>query len=516
MADTGDWLIPRFGGVPTLTRPPLAHWLAAMSGLIMGGFTEWSVRLPFAMAGLALVGLMVVWGCRWYGNCVGATCGLVQATSVYTTLQARLAEADILLCLLTTIALYLASIYAMPPHRGLSAPHSTKGMGFRWIAIYTVLGFSALAKEFIGPILVLLSIVFFLLIQGRGRDLRDLLNPVGLIIFASLAFVWPYLVAQEHPELWSIWHLQVVKRGLGSYLEPKPFWFYAVAVSWLILPWTPLTLYSIPTSWKHAWVEGDAKERYVWVWFLSQTLFLSLSAGKHHHFIIPALPGLSLITGQCLIKMFERLKNRERPLLSSWTICGIIVFWIAVVLGTALFVANRWPHVGGPAYMGLAMCGVLGFLAIGLLRTRRPYAAAAMVLLTYLTAYTVAQFYLIPARDPRRLTADFARNMDSRVPGNRSIVAYGMGWTPTLFYLNRQVAREETVEGLRERLARHGSIYVLTRSSLLEQIEMIGELRRIEIMRPRTESYLANSPLLALVELERRLSKPSHPSDPHR
>jgi 4-amino-4-deoxy-L-arabinose transferase-like glycosyltransferase len=440
----------------------------------------------------------------------------VQATSVYTTLQARLAEADILLCLLTTFALYLASVYAMPPHRGLNAPQSAKGMALRWIAIYTVLGFSALAKEFIGPMLVLLSVVSFLLIQGRGRDLRDLLSPIGLVIFASLAFIWPYLVAREHPELWSIWYLQIVERALGSYLEPKPFWFYVVAVPWLMLPWTPLALFSIPSSWKHAWVEADAKERYVWVWFLSQALFLSLSAGKHHHFIIPALPGLSLITGQYLVRTFEHLTNRERPLLRSWTICGIIVFWIAVVWGTTLFVANRWPHVGGRVYLGLAMCGVFGFSAIGLLRTPRPYAAAAMVLLTYLTAYTVVQSYLIPARDPRRLAADFARNIDSLVPGNRTIVVYGMGWTPTVFYLNRQIAREETVEGLRDRLAHHGSIYVLTRSSLLEQIEMIGEMRRIEEMRSRTEPYPKDSPALALVELAGRLSKTSHPSDPHR
>jgi 4-amino-4-deoxy-L-arabinose transferase-like glycosyltransferase len=508
MADSGAWLVPRFGGIAILTRPPLAHWLAAGFGLVVGEFSEWTVRLPFAAAGLALVGLMGIWGYRWYGRWVGAACALIQATSVYTTLQARLAEADILLCLLTTFAIYRASVYARPPHVGPNTPQP-EGASLRWIVIYATLGLCALTKEFIGPILVILTVVSFLLIQGQARCVRDMLNPVGMIIFASLAFIWPYLVAQEHGEIWSVWYLQTVERGLGNYLEPKPFWFYAVTVPWLILPWTPLTLVAGVSSWKRAWTEADARERYIWVWFLSQVLFLSLSAGKHHHHIIPALPGLSLVAGQGLIKIFESLSDRRQLWLGRWQTLGAIVCWLAIVSGAALFLANKWPHMSAPVYLGVGLCGVLGFSAIALLRAARPYAAAAMTLLAYLTTYTVVQSYFIPARDPRRPAVDFARQTVSLVPAGRPIVVYAMGWTPVTFYIKRQVGREDTVQGLRHRMARDGTIYVVTKKALLDQIAQLGAMRRIEEMKPSGQPYLKGSPLLALVELTPRLTETS-------
>ena len=36
MAETGDWVIPRFNGAPRLNKPPLAYWLQASFMLPLG------------------------------------------------------------------------------------------------------------------------------------------------------------------------------------------------------------------------------------------------------------------------------------------------------------------------------------------------------------------------------------------------------------------------------------------------------------------------------------------------
>ena len=53
MLRTGDWITPYFNGETRFDKPPLIYWLQAIAyqGL---GVNTWAVRLPSALAGLAL------------------------------------------------------------------------------------------------------------------------------------------------------------------------------------------------------------------------------------------------------------------------------------------------------------------------------------------------------------------------------------------------------------------------------------------------------------------------------
>ncbi|MGH7335845.1 MAG: ArnT family glycosyltransferase, partial [Candidatus Rokuibacteriota bacterium] len=44
MVERGSWLIPHIGGRVYPFKPPLFHWLVALTS--PGGVTEWSLRLP--------------------------------------------------------------------------------------------------------------------------------------------------------------------------------------------------------------------------------------------------------------------------------------------------------------------------------------------------------------------------------------------------------------------------------------------------------------------------------------
>src|SRR5215207_3527477 len=53
MLANGRWIVPEIAGVVFPDKPPLAHWVAAVSMAVFGE-NEFAVRLPFALAGLAL------------------------------------------------------------------------------------------------------------------------------------------------------------------------------------------------------------------------------------------------------------------------------------------------------------------------------------------------------------------------------------------------------------------------------------------------------------------------------
>ncbi|HAX90299.1 MAG TPA: hypothetical protein DCY91_29685, partial [Cyanobacteria bacterium UBA11370] len=56
MTVTGDWITPYFNGETRFDKPPLIYWLMAI-GYRLIGVNEWAVRLPSALAAIALTGL---------------------------------------------------------------------------------------------------------------------------------------------------------------------------------------------------------------------------------------------------------------------------------------------------------------------------------------------------------------------------------------------------------------------------------------------------------------------------
>ena len=101
--DSGQWLYPTIGGLPWLEKPPLALVAGRRLGTHRsGGVDETVARLPSALAAIGLVLGVAVLAARHYGPTIGLLAGAIQATTAWTVLRGRLAEADVLLaCLIT-------------------------------------------------------------------------------------------------------------------------------------------------------------------------------------------------------------------------------------------------------------------------------------------------------------------------------------------------------------------------------------------------------------------------------
>ena len=105
MLDSGVWAYPTIGGLPWLEKPPLPWWLTVALGRIAGGVDETVARLPSVLAATLLVIGVAVIASRHYGPGIGVLAGAVQATTAWTVLRGRLAEADMLLACLITWAI---------------------------------------------------------------------------------------------------------------------------------------------------------------------------------------------------------------------------------------------------------------------------------------------------------------------------------------------------------------------------------------------------------------------------
>ena len=151
--------IPTIGGLPWLEKPPLPWWLVAAFGRLAGGVDETVARLPSVLAAMGLVVGVAVLAARHYGPTISLLAGAVQATTAWTVLRGRLAEADVLLaCLVTWAIVAFDEILLAPAPRDPARIRRRDGARARWL-FFGLLGATSLVKGIGFGAVIVLSVV---------------------------------------------------------------------------------------------------------------------------------------------------------------------------------------------------------------------------------------------------------------------------------------------------------------------------------------------------------------------
>ncbi len=469
MIESQNWVLPTFGGLPRLRKPPLVYWVVAGSAKVCGELSPVSARLPSALAGLLLAGVIGLWAKRWYGPRVGWAAVFVQLTSIWFLIFARKAEIDMLLCLFTTTALFLIADQPDKESSGRSF--------FRWLSVYVLLSLAWLAKFHYGPAMVLVPALLYFVVERRWRLLRTLAHPIGLFVLVSAIAIWPALVLEYAPNAWEIWRKETLGRAVGE-LGNHPITYYLPYLLWLPLPWTPFALASIRRSWKAAWRNHDSKEKFLWIWFLSQLAIVTLSANKHQHYLLALLPMCSLLAARSLSGMLHGFREGRMRIHRHW-LWVLIGLNLAFSLFLMLTLLNKWPELKIPILILAITVGVCEGLGWLLLYHRRVFAVVAVNVLSVLIGGVVLVDWLLPRCDRRVNVLAFAKDIRQSVLPNESVVLYRMDRDPLVYHLGTPVFRAECLDDLKPKFNESGPIYVLGYEKFIEHLYPYGETRAL-------------------------------------
>lgn len=256
MLATGDWLVPRVGATPYLSKPPLLNWMIAVTFKLTGRRSEWAVRLPSVLAALALaITAVAVGGGSWLGAEGGLLAAIFALTNLTMIESGRLAEIEALYTSLTGIALIL---WMTSWHQGVN--------GWRlWLLPAPFLALGLLAK---GPTHLFFFYGVVLPVLVLGKDMRVLRHPahwlaLTLTFGGFLAWAIPCSIAigPNHPaEVWRVWWGQVGSRATAS--PGEHFHFLTWLLNWPqtlknFLPWTLL----LPLLWRREITTGLATDQ---------------------------------------------------------------------------------------------------------------------------------------------------------------------------------------------------------------------------------------------------------------
>jgi 4-amino-4-deoxy-L-arabinose transferase-like glycosyltransferase len=400
MAASGDWVTLRANGIRYLEKAPLMYWGVALSYKIFG-VSEFSSRLPIALAVLALMFLVNAFGTRVFGERTGFLSALILGSCIGIFLFTRVLWPDVILTLFTSIALY-CFVRAIEDLERNS----------RWVyGIYAAGALGVLTKGLIGAAFPALIIVVYLLVSGDIRKLFRFRLFTGTLLFLAIAAPWHIAAGLENP---------------GSLMSATPsprqgrgfFWFYFMNEHFLryvglrypqdydtvplplflglhllwLFPWTvflPLAFDKVSARIRPLDFQGRVT-LLLWLWLGLVILFFCFSTTQEYY-TMPAYPALALLIGKSLART-ESGQNgagRRRLLLTSQIVLAVIGILIFAA-GTIAFIKTASLRVEGdisdtltrnPEAYALSLGHVLDLTPQSLAKLRTPVALTAVAFL---------------------------------------------------------------------------------------------------------------------------------------
>ncbi|PMB45457.1 glycosyltransferase [Fischerella thermalis CCMEE 5205] len=341
MYTTGDWITPFFNGKTRFDKPALIYWCQAIAYSIFG-VNEWAVRLPSAIAAMAVISLAfytVQWQLakqdaleqvfrpsrRWLTAGVVAA---VMALNPEMIVWGRTGVSDMLLtgCIGSALLCFFLGYasqegseigdreqgghgeYHTPhtPHTPPTVPnpHLPK----KWyLACYVLIAGAILTKGPVGIVLPGLIISAFLLYLGKFREvMREMRLLLGMLIILVLSLPWYVLVTWRNG--WNYINSFFGYHNIERFTEvvnghTAPWYFYFLVVLLGFAPYSvylPLSMARLKFWQRNYWCSQERSQQlglFAFFWFVSIFGFFTIAVTKLPSYVLPLMPAAAILVG---------------------------------------------------------------------------------------------------------------------------------------------------------------------------------------------------------------------------
>jgi 4-amino-4-deoxy-L-arabinose transferase-like glycosyltransferase len=321
-----DWVTPHENFHPVLDKPIFYYWLIAAAYAVFG-ISEWSARLPSALAALGSI-VLAYHFMRSFGRWPALWSALVLLTSIEFFVLARVTIFDMTLSFFLMLAL---CAFYHATHADTAA--SRRGWS---AAMYAALGAATLIKGLIGVVIPGMVFFVYLVATKQWSLLRRIYLLPGTVLFLAVVLPWYWLAEQRNPGYLQYFFMEehFGRFFTNEFERGEPWYYFIVVVAVGFLPWT-LLLPFVARVVGREWLENRYPDGilYLLLCAILPFLFFSISKSKLPHYILPIFAPLAMLTGLALARVFEDGPARlQRLLRFTW--------WIQICL--ALFFLAGW------------------------------------------------------------------------------------------------------------------------------------------------------------------------------
>lgn len=328
MVRSGNWAVPTLDGLPFFHKPPLFYWMAAASMTVFGP-NEWAARLPSLIGATGAAWALFLFVRRWIDARAAAAALVVLATSPGYFAAAQFANHDML------VASWIAAAILLCAHAILSAD-MRRPYRLTLFGAYACAALGVLTKGLIGAVLPFLVVACWTLIARRPKAMLLLFWPPGLVLFGAISLPWFATMQGKYAGFldYAFIEQQFKRFAQGGFNNQQPWWFYLPVLGLLTLPWIVQLPRALHRAMRADKDPGNIR-MLMWVWILVVLLFFSLPGSKLIGYILPALPPLSFVLAENLLRAF---RGRPGARSSAPLMVGLgAAACLATVFGVGIF-----------------------------------------------------------------------------------------------------------------------------------------------------------------------------------
>ena len=337
MVEHGNWILPINNGGDIPYKPPFFHWCIALFSLLQGHVSEFTSRLPSALALVA----MSVGGFVFFAKRKNANMALLATLLSLTAFEVHRAGINCRVDMVNT-AFMVGAIFLM--FRWWERGKHT----MPWLAILCMSG-ATLTKGPVGMLLPCAVMGVFMLTQRES--LWSTVWRLGLTALLSLVLplCWYYAAyLQGGDEFLRLVKEENIDRLLGKMAyesHENPFWynFLTLITGWL--PYTLLFVFSLfVLPWKRFSKSGfmqsvrraEPMQVFVWLAFGLILFFYCIPKSKRSVYLLPCYPFMAWLMAQYVVWLVANRLSAVKAYAWLMGVLGVVLSVAFVVLKTGV------------------------------------------------------------------------------------------------------------------------------------------------------------------------------------
>lgn len=288
-------------GAAYADKPPLYLWIVMLCKTLTGGHSVFALTLFSILPAFVIVWLMD----RWVMSKASVSDRMAMAMMLLTCVMflgtAVVIRMDMLMCMFIALALF--TFWRMYELRIDGEPEGGDAVVYKkcsWLLPVWI--FMALfTKGPVGLLVPPVSIAVFLIVKRKWRDIGKYLGLKTWGVIAALCAIWFTCVffdgGMEYLD--NLLFKQTMGRAVKAFTHSRPFWFYAVAILWCIVPYTFILVGSLvesvwPSGKNKAEIPSESVRSDLEIFFLciigSTFVMLSSFSSKLPVYLVPMFP----------------------------------------------------------------------------------------------------------------------------------------------------------------------------------------------------------------------------------
>ena len=337
MVEHGNWILPINNGGDIPYKPPFFHWCIALFSLLQGHVSEFTSRLPSALALVA----MSVGGFVFFAKRKNANMALLATLLSLTAFEVHRAGINCRVDMVNT-AFMVGALFLM--FRWWERGKHT----MPWLAILCMSG-ATLTKGPVGMLLPCAVMGVFMLTQRES--LWSTVWRLGLTALLSLVLplCWYYAAyLQGGDEFLRLVKEENIDRLLGKMAyesHENPFWynFLTLITGWL--PYTLLFVFSLfVLPWKRFSKSGfmqsvrraEPMQVFVWLAFGLILFFYCIPKSKRSVYLLPCYPFMAWLMAQYVVWLVANRMSAVKVYAWLMGVLGVVLSVAFVVLKTGV------------------------------------------------------------------------------------------------------------------------------------------------------------------------------------